>query len=217
VIAADNELVRVTGRRTEAQSRVLTPEALRFLAKLSNTFESRRQRVLEARKARQQEIDEGRLPEFPAETEEIREGSWRVASIPADLMDRRVEITGPTDRKMIINALNSGSKVFMADFEDSNSPTWENLMEGQSNLMDAVRGTITYDSPEGKHYELADETAVLMVSRRLASGGEALPDRWPAYFGVAVRLRFVLLPQCQGADFERHRSVLLPAQAGEPV
>ena len=166
MIAAENELVRVTGRDTGAQSRVLTPEAVRFLATLSHQFESRRRRLLEARKTRQSEIDDGRMPDFPTETREIRESSWKAAPIPADLMDRRVEITGPTDRKMIINALNSGAKVFMADFEDSNSPTWQNLIDGQVNLMDAVQGTIRYDSPEGKRYELADRTAVLMVRPR---------------------------------------------------
>jgi malate synthase len=144
----------------------LTPQAIRFLAKLSNMFESRRRRLLEARDARQQDLDDGWTPEFPAETEEIRLSPWRVAEIPADLMDRRVEITGPTDRKMIINALNSGASVFMADFEDSNSPTWENMIEGQRNLQDAVRGSITYTSPEGKHYELCEKPAVLVVRPR---------------------------------------------------
>lgn len=166
MIAAENELARVTGPLSAAQNRVLTPDTVRFLVKLSNTFESRRQRLLEARKERQREIDAGHLPEFPAETKEIRESSWRVAPPPADLLDRRVEITGPTDRKMIINALNSGAKVFMADFEDSNSPTWENMLDGQINLRDAVNGTISWDSPEGRHYELCETPAVLMVRPR---------------------------------------------------
>ena len=121
---------------------------------------------MEARRARQRDLDDGWTPEFPAETEEIRRSPWKVAEIPADLMDRRVEITGPTDRKMIINALNSGASVFMADFEDSNSPTWHNVIEGQRNLQDAVRGTITYTSPEGKGYQLGEQPAVLVVRPR---------------------------------------------------
>jgi len=111
-------------------------------------------------------IHEGSEPDFLHETAEIRQSHWKVAEIPADLQDRRVEITGPTNRKMIINALNSGASVFMADFEDSNSPTWENMIEGQRNLQDAVNGTITYESPEGKRYELSENPAVLVVRPR---------------------------------------------------
>jgi len=129
-------------------------------------FEPRRRRLLKARRVRQEQIDRGEMPEFPPETKDIRLAGWKVAATPADLMDRRVEITGPTDRKMIINALNSGANVFMADFEDSNSPTWQNILEGQANLCDAVNGTITYTSPEGKHYELCEAPAVLMVRPR---------------------------------------------------
>jgi malate synthase len=121
---------------------------------------------LEARRVRQRQLDAGEMPEFPLETAEIRRSRWSVAEAPADLCDRRVEITGPTDRKMIINALNSGANVFMADFEDSNSPTWWNIIEGQANLCDAVDGTITYTSPENKHYELAENRATLMVRPR---------------------------------------------------
>ena len=166
MIAAEDELVRVTAPLTAAQNRILTPEAVRFLAKLSTTFEGRRRQLLEARRIRQQEIDNGKMPDFLAETSGVREGNWKVAPTPADLLDRRVEITGPTDRKMIINALNSGAKVFMADFEDSNSPTWQNVLDGQINLRDAVAGSISYTSPEGKRYELVEEPAVLMVRPR---------------------------------------------------
>jgi malate synthase len=166
VIATQNDPVRVAGNATGAEERILTPEAVRFLAKLSTFFEPRRRRLLEARRARQEQIDAGELPEFPAETAEIREAPWKVAPPPADLMDRRVEITGPTDRKMIINALNSGARVFMADFEDSNSPTWKNILEGQLNLCDAVNETIQYTSPEGKVYQVSETPAVLMVRPR---------------------------------------------------
>jgi len=166
VIATPYPTVLVTDPLADSRKRVLTPEATRFLVRLSDSFESRRRELLEMRRTRQQMIHEGCLPDFLPETREIRESFWKVAETPADLMDRRVEITGPTNRKMIINALNSGASVFMADFEDSNSPTWENVIEGQVNLQDAVRGTITWDSPEGKHYELCEEPAVLVVRPR---------------------------------------------------
>jgi malate synthase len=129
-------------------------------------FEHRRRKLLEARAARQERIDAGELPDFPADTVEIRKSAWKVAPTPADLLNRRVEITGPTDRKMIINALNSGANVFMADFEDSNSPTWENIIGGQQNLCDAVNGSITFTSPEGKRYEVSENPAVLFVRPR---------------------------------------------------
>lgn len=146
--------------------KVLTPGAREFLEALSRRFESSRRAMLHRRVLRQQEIDEGDFPNFLAASAQTREDSWVVAPIPADLEDRRVEITGPTDRKMIINALNSGANVFMADFEDANSPTWRNMIEGQINLMDAVRETITYTSPEGKRYEVGENPAVLMVRPR---------------------------------------------------
>jgi malate synthase len=151
---------------TDVQSRILSPEAVRFLVKLSRMFEPRRRQLMAARLERQRALDAGEQPDFPAETAEIRRAPWKVPPPPADLTDRRVEITGPTDRKMIINALNSGANVFMADFEDSNSPTWRNVIEGQANLRDAVTGTITYTSPEGKRYELSETPAVLMVRPR---------------------------------------------------
>jgi malate synthase len=152
---------------------ILTPEACAFLAGLFREFEPRRQELLRRRDARQAELDSGVLPDFLASTRQVRESSWKVASIPADLLDRRTEITGPVDRKMVINALNSGAKVFMADFEDATSPTWSNLIEGQVNLRDAVRRTISFTSPEGKAYKLAEKTATLIVRPR----GWHLPDK----------------------------------------
>ncbi len=150
-----------------AVDRVLTSEATAFLQVLSRRFESSRRAMLHRRTLRQQEIDAGDFPDFLPETESaVRKESWVVAPIPPELEDRRVEITGPTDRKMIINALNSGANVFMADFEDANSPTWSNMIEGQVNLMDAVQQTIAYRSPEGKGYRLGENPAVLMVRPR---------------------------------------------------
>src|SRR5213596_1161648 len=145
---------------------VLRPAALEFLAELARRFEPVRRELLERRRARQREIDAGRLPDFLPETRHIRDRDWTVAPIRPDLLDRRVEITGPVDRKMMINAFNSGANVFMDDFEDSNAPTWENNVRGQQNLRDAVAGTISYVSPEGKRYALEARTATLMVRPR---------------------------------------------------
>ncbi len=152
--------------RNELETHILTPEVSRFVSRLSREFEPRRQELLARRRLRQQEIDAGQLPDFLPETASIREKEWKVAPIPHDLLDRRVEITGPVDRKMIINALNSGASVFMADFEDSNSPTWQNNLEGQINVRDAVGGTISYASPQGKRYELGARVAMLLVRPR---------------------------------------------------
>ena len=146
--------------------RILTPEALTFLTKLSRNFEARRLGLLERRIARQKEIDHGALPEFLPETAHIRESDWTVAPIPQDLLDRRAEITGPVDRKMMINALNCGANVFMADLEDANSPGWDNNIQGQINLQDAVNGTITFVNPDGKNYKLAETVATLLVRPR---------------------------------------------------
>src|SRR5882762_6794112 len=147
---------------------ILTAEARRFLTTLARAFEPRRQELLTRRAERQRRLDAGELPDFLPETRSIREANWTAAPIPADLTDRRVEITGPVDRKMIINALNSGARVFMADFEDSHAPTWRGTITGQINLLDAVRGTISYASPEGKTYQLNDppRRATLMVRPR---------------------------------------------------
>src|SRR5690348_12072443 len=181
---------------------VLSPAALQFLAALARRFEPERQRLLARRRARQAELDGGRLPDFLPETREIREREWTVAPLRPDLVDRRVEITGPVERKMMINALNSGANVFMADFEDSNAPTWENNIRGQANVRDAVTRTITYTRPDGKHYVLAPpgETATLCVRPRgwhlvekhvLVDGqpiGASLFDFGLAFFHTAAAL-----------------------------
>jgi len=160
------DMTTTTALRNDVETQILTPEASYFLTKLAREFEARRQELLARRAARQQQIDAGQLPDFLPETARIRQAEWTVAPIPHDLLDRRVEITGPVDRKMIINALNSGASVFMADFEDSNSPTWQNNLEGQFNLRDAVEGTISYVSPEGKRYDLNPKVATLLVRPR---------------------------------------------------
>jgi malate synthase len=145
---------------------ILTPEAVTFVADLHRKFDSQRKALLNRRIQLQATIDAGQLPDFLPETAEIRKSNYVVAAIPQDLLDRRVEITGPVDRKMVINALNSGANVFMADFEDSNSPTWENNLTGQINVRDAVRGDIEYTSLEGKQYKLNAKPAVLIVRPR---------------------------------------------------
>lgn len=152
---------------------VLTDEAVDFVADLTRRFAPRLTSLLKARRIRQERINAGQMPDFMPQTVHIRSGDWHVTSIPKDLQDRRVEITGPVDRKMIINALNSGAKVFMADFEDSLTPTWQNIIQGQLNLRDAVKGTIEFTSPEGKKYSLNKETATLIVRPR----GWHLPEK----------------------------------------
>ncbi len=158
--------IEILDSLTPAYSEILTAEAVKFLGELARRFEPTRAERLVARVQVQAAIDGGALPDFPPETADIRAAEWTVAPIPKDLIDRRVEITGPVERKMIINALNSGANVFMADFEDSNSPTWRNNIEGQINLRDAIRGTIEFTSPEGKKYALAEKTATLVVRPR---------------------------------------------------
>ncbi len=158
--------IEITVPLTVEFQKVLAPEVMQFLADLERAHRDRRRELLQKREEVQVAIDAGDLPDFPTETREIREGSWQVAPIPDDLQKRWVEITGPTDRKMMINALNSGADVFMADFEDANSPTWENMVRGQINLIDAVKRTIALTTPEGKQYELDDETATLLVRPR---------------------------------------------------
>jgi malate synthase len=157
-----------------ALEQVLTPEALDFLVALERKFGPERLRLLELRKQRQARLDAGDKPDFLKQTAAIRDGDWKVAPLPKDLLDRRVEITGPVDRKMVINALNSGASCYMADFEDSTAPTWENQLDGQLNLMDAVRRRITFADPgTGKSYKLNDKLAVLLVRPR----GWHLPER----------------------------------------
>lgn len=157
--------VEIHGTMKEQYGDLLNDEALAFLAMLHRAFEPRRQRLLAQREERQKELDNGATLDFPAETRSIRKGNWRIAGTPADLQDRRVEITGPVDRKMVINALNSGARCFMACFEDASAPTWENMVDGQINLRDAVRGTISLED-KGKQYKLADKTAILIARPR---------------------------------------------------
>ena len=153
--------------RVPCADEILTPEALEFLAELHERFDERRLALLGARVERQKQFDAGELPDFPEETRAIRESEWSVGPIPADLLDRRVEITGPTNAKMIINALNSGAKVFMADFEDATAPTWDELVQGQINLRDRWQGRLNFTDPgSGKHYALGPNPAVLMVRPR---------------------------------------------------
>ncbi len=158
--------VKVLGQMREDYADILNLSALQFVAELHREFEDRRSGLLGQRITCQQHIDRGHLPDFLEGTREVRESDWAVASIPDDLMDRRVEITGPVDRKMIINALNSGANVYMADFEDSTSPQWSNIIEGQINLRDAISGTIDFTRTDGKHYQLNDKIATLMMRPR---------------------------------------------------
>ena len=172
-VVSGRESIKLLGEVSARYAEMLTAPALDFVAKLSRLFEPRRRALLAHRAERQIEFDAGRLPDFLAETRGVRDSAWQVAPVPPDLQDRRVEITGPTDRKMVINALNSGANVFMADFEDSNTPTWSNMLEGQVNLRDAVRRTIDFVSPEGKSYSLNARTATLLVRPR----GWHLPEK----------------------------------------
>ncbi len=159
--------VEFTAPITPHHAEILTPEAVAFLARLQRAHNARRKELLAARITRQAALDAGQKPDFLLETASIRSAEWTIAPLPTDLLDRRVEITGPVDRKMIINALNSGAKVFMADFEDSTTPTWDNVLDGQLNLRDAVRRTITFEDPTTKKsYKLIDKPAVLFVRAR---------------------------------------------------
>jgi malate synthase len=157
--------IGISGPIGKEFAQILSPEAMGFVAKLHRKFESRRQELLARRAQRQKEFDAGAKPDLLKETQSIRDSEWRVASQPKDMLDRRVEITGPTDRKMVINALNSGASTFMADFEDANCPTWHNMIDGQINLRDAVRRTITFEQ-HGKQYRLNDKTAVIIPRPR---------------------------------------------------
>lgn len=174
--------VEIRGSITPEFAEILTPDAMNFVATLIRTFADRRESLLQRRVQRQAEIDAGILPDFLPETEHIRNSEWTVAPIPHDLLDRRVEITGPVERKMIINALNSGAKVYMADFEDAHTPTWEGNIEGHINLRDAINRTIEFTSPEGKPYRLQDKTATLLVRPR----GWHLPEKHVLIDGTPV-------------------------------
>ena len=168
---------------SEGYEEILTTEALELVARLHREFNPRRLELLARRERRQAAFDAGELPAFPSETAHVREGDWQVASAPSDLDDRRVEITGPVERKMMINALNSGARVFMADLEDANSPTWRNVIQGQLNLRDAVRGTIRLEDRErDRIYQLHDQVATLVVRPR----GWHLPENHLSVDGEAV-------------------------------
>ncbi|MFZ0475266.1 MAG: malate synthase A [Halobacillus sp.] len=158
--------IKVEGHLDPGFEEILNQEALAFLESLHLHFEERRKQLLEKREEIQSKLDRGERPGFLKETECIRQGNWQISDLPKDLKDRRVEITGPVDRKMVINGLNSGAKVFMADFEDANSPTWSNTIHGQINLRDAIQKTITFQNEKGKLYQLDEQTAVLMVRPR---------------------------------------------------
>ncbi len=165
--------VKISGKMSEGFEKILSKEALDFVGSLHRQFNSKREELLKRRLQRQKELDGGQMFRFLPETENIRSGSWKVTSTPADLQDRKVEITGPVERKMMINAFNSGASVFMADFEDALSPTWANVVQGQLNLIDAVRRTLTFTSPEGKEYRLNKKIATLLVRPR----GWHLPEK----------------------------------------
>ncbi|WP_243385799.1 malate synthase A [Bacillus kexueae] len=158
--------IQIVGPMKDAYEAILTPEALNFIAKLERAFGSRRRELLKIREEKQKRLNKGEKPSFLEETTFIREGNWTIAPLPKDLEDRRVEITGPVDRKMVINALNSGAQLFMACFEDATAPTWENVVDGQINLRDAVNRTIQFDNESGKVYRLQDKIATLIVRPR---------------------------------------------------
>jgi len=181
VSVATVEGVEVRGTVEGRVEEILTADALRFVAGLQREFGETRSLLLRRRSERQERLDAGELPDFLPETQGIREGGWAVAPAPADLRDRRVEITGPTDRKMVINALNSGARMFMADFEDSLSPTWRNVVEGQVNLVDAIERTIELET-DGKRYRLNEEVATLLVRPR----GWHLPEKHVLVDGESI-------------------------------
>ncbi|MFL6752411.1 MAG: hypothetical protein ACJ8FL_04190 [Sphingomicrobium sp.] len=179
----DHSRVAAEPSRVRGSDEVLTEAALDFLAELHERFDRRRRALLDARRERQHRFDAGELPDFPDDTPDIREAEWTVGEIPADLLDRRVEITGPTNAKMLINALNSGAQAYMADFEDATSPTWDELVRGQVNLRDYWLGRLDYTDPDsGKRYEVGDHPAVLMVRPR----GWHLPEDHVTVSGEVV-------------------------------
>jgi malate synthase len=161
-----DQKIEISGKKLPSSSAILTDDALSFVAALHRKFNATREQLLARRATRQREFDAGKMPDFLPETKSVRDGDWKVAATPPDLQKRWVEITGPVERKMMINAFNSGANIFMADFEDSLSPTWENVVDGQQNLIDAVRRKIEFTSPEGKSYRLNPEIAVLLVRPR---------------------------------------------------
>ena len=194
---------------------VITPDALEFVAELQSEFGSRREELLEARGRRRARLAAGELLDFLPDTQEIRDGDWTVAPVPEDLQQRWVEITGPTDRKMTINALNSGADGFMADFEDANAPTWHNMIDGHRNLRDAIDGTITYHDSEGKDYELAENPATLLVRPRgwHLTERHLLVDSEPVS-GSLFDFGLYVFHCARRLLAERHRAVLLSPEDG---
>ena len=210
--------IDVIGEMTAATEEILTPEALEFLYCLHENFNGRRKALLAAREVRQRRLENGEKLDFLRRNETYPGRDWTVAPIPQDLQDRRVEITGPVDRKMIINALNSGAKAFMADFEDATSPTWENLIDGQLNLKDAVRRTISFEqATTGKTYALNEETAVLMVRARGLHLDEKhiLIDGEPMAGGF-FDFGLYFFHNAKELIEQRYRSVFLFAEARKP-
>ena len=201
-----------------SRTEILSADALAFLEELHGRFDARRRELLAARRERRAAIAAGGGLDFLPETREIREDpSWQAAPPRADYADRRVEIIGPTDRKLFINALNSGAKGFMADFEDANSPTWANQIAGQVNLIDAIEGTITYESSDGRHYELNQETATLLVRPR----GRHLPERHIDFAGTVgsgslVDFGLFAFHGAPRLAANGPRRLPLPAEAGAP-
>ena len=198
------------------QRSLLGAEAVQFLIDLDREFRDGRRDILDARRRTQGELARGLRPGFLESTASIRGSDWKVASAPPDLADRRVEITGPVEAKMMINALNSGARVFMADFEDATTPTWPNLLQGQANLVAAYLGSLRFQGEE-KSYELGGRGGDARgPAPRLASRREAFPRGRQADVGVALRLRALSVPRRQGRPRQRDRPLLLPAQAGVP-
>lgn len=203
--------------RGEQEQQILTAEAVEFLTELVTRFTPKRNKLLAARIQQQQDIDDGKLPDFISETASIREGNWKIRGIPDDLLDRRVEITGPVERKMVINALNANVKVFMADFEDSLAPEWSKVIDGQINLRDAVNGTISYTNEAGKIYQLKPNPALLVCRVRGLHLPENTSPAWRIYPGQPVRLCPLFLPQLQNVAGERQRPLFLSAKNAGPA
>ncbi len=210
--------VEINAKPSGRQAEILSAEALAFVAGLHRRFNKRRLELLARRQERQKQFDAGKRPDFLPETKSIRDGDWSVAKIPADLLDRRVEITGPVDRKMIVNALNSGAKVFMADFEDASSPVFANMVEGQANLKDRWAGTDRLHRSGERQGLRAQEGRGRPhgAAARMASARAPCRRRRRGSVRLAVRLRPLRLPLRQGPDRSRGDAGLLPAQAREP-
>jgi malate synthase len=209
--------IDIVGRVTPEYAEILTPEAMALAAKLQRAFGGRRTDLLARRAQRQAEFDAGALPEFLPGTRAIRDGDWTCAPIPSDIVDRRVEITGPVDRKMVINALNSGANVFMADFEDANTPKWDNNVKGTSTCAMRFAAGSTTRPPKAKAYKLnREDRGAVRATARLAPAGEARADRREADLGGLFDFALYFFPQREGAASRGQRPVFLSAEAREP-